>query len=244
MKPLIGIITNLTWETEGEFAGYKKSYVSLDYSRAVEKSGAIPVLIPLSYDTEMLGNLTGRLDGIIVSGGQDVNPITFGDEPLEKLGQTLDIRDVTDTAVINKALEIKKPLFGICRGHQIINRISGGTIIQDTSYAPFKMIQHTQKSFPDTLSHSITTSEGSIMREIFGEKTLVNSFHHQIVGNPGKGMVITSRASDSSIESTERISNDEFILTVQFHPEMTAEKYPVFSGLFDKFTEACRKGMK
>lgn len=244
MKALIGIISNMNWETQGVWAGYKKSYVNFDYSKAVERAGGIPLLIPLTDDNNLLEETVSALDGIIITGGQDVNPMEFNEEPHEKLGQTLYERDKTDIAVIKKALELKVPLLGICRGHQIINLILGGSLYQDLSQIKEGTIQHLQGGFPNTLSHTIEIKEGSLLKEIFKENNKVNSYHHQVIDKLGEGLEVTARSKDNIIEAIEKINDKEFILGVQFHPEMLANRYSYHQEIFNRFVDECDKRKK
>lgn len=242
MKPLIGITAGVTWESQkDEFQGYKRHYLSFDYTEAVIKSGGIPVILPVMKDRETIRELAGHLDGLLLSGGSDISPIIFGEEPKQKLGLTMIDRDRSEIQLLDFARERKLPVLGICRGFQLLNCYYGGTLYQDISYARELYLKHDFKALPGDLAHSIELVEGSLIRELLGETHLVNSHHHQVLNAIADGFTVTATAKDGIAEAIEGNGLDQFLFGVQFHPEMMLRDHPEFGQIFTKFIEEAEK---
>lgn len=242
MKPLIGITAGVTWETQRDgFAGYKKHYLSFDYSEAVIKSGGIPVILPVMKDAETIRELVGRLDGLLLSGGTDISPIVFGEEPKQKLGMTVIERDLAEIMILDAAAARKLPILGICRGFQLLNCYFGGSVYQDLSYARERHIKHDFNSLPGNPAHTIETAEGSLIRTLLSQSALVNSHHHQVLNRIADRFIVTAQAKDGIAEAIEGTAPDQFLFGVQFHPEMMVRDYPLFSSIFNKLIEEAEK---
>ncbi len=241
-KPVIGISGAHLRDTSGRFHDYKKAYVNDDYVKAVILGGGVPFIIPISDDKELIKDQLASLDGIILSGGEDVDPIHYGEEQLAKVGVPNPLRDSFDMILLEEAQNIKLPIMGICRGYQIINVFNGGTLYQDLSYAEGITLKHDQWSLPHHPSHKVEVSEGSFANEIFeGEQVWVNSFHHLVLKDVAPGFKITGRATDGAPEIIEK-EGDDFIIGFQWHPEMMAAKddkkmINVFKTFIDKASE-------
>lgn len=242
MKPLIGITASQSFEQSRDgFLGYPRSYVSVDYTEAVRKGGGIPVILPLLRDEAAAGDLISRLDGLILSGGSDVSPILFDEEPRLKLGNTSILRDRCELWILDEATRLKLPILGICRGFQLLNSFYGGNLFQDQSEGDHLYIKHAYESLPGDPAHSITTKEGSLIRELLGAKELVNSHHHQVLDRIAQRFQVTAQAPDGAAEAIEPVSGEQFILGVQFHPEMMVATNPKFLSIFTKFSEEAKK---
>ncbi len=202
-----------------------KLAVPMAYMRAVEKSGGFPVVLwPTVHVTDTLA----LLDGLLLSGGDDVDPALYGQEPHEKTDIVARERDEFEIALARLADEIKKPVLGICRGEQVVNVAFGGTLIQHIPDA-IPGSQH----FDPEMRHDAEVTPGSFAgRALHAQKLQVNSTHHQSVDRVAPGFTVTARASDGVIEGIER----GLIWCVQWHPErMGAEMSP----LFQAFSRAC-----
>lgn len=244
MKPVIGISGSILINKGNAFSGYRRSYVNQDYVEAVLRAGAIPFIIPFNEDLEATREMVEKVDGIILSGGHDVNPYYYGEDPMLKIGELFPERDIFDMELYKTAIELKKPIFGICRGYQIINVINGGTLYQDLSYADFVKIKHDQVDNPTQATHFVELEEGTFLKNILGEKYKVNSFHHQILKDVAPGFKVVAKSSDGVIESIEKITEDSFVIGVQWHPEMLSASNEKSQEIFNEFVKKvieCKK---
>lgn len=234
-KPVIGISGSLIIDSSGSFAGYKRSYVNNDYILSVIKNGGIPFIIPFNENEEVIKEQIEMVDGLLLSGGQDVAPKNYGEEPTPKLGDIFPERDDFEYALLKAALEAKKPILGICRGLQIINTYFNGSLYQDLSYIGTEVLKHNQVNSPSMVTHSVTLDKSSKLFDIFGEEKIrVNSFHHQAVKKVGDGLAISAKAPDGVVEAIEK--NDyPFLVAVQWHPEMLHVTVEMMNKLFISF---------
>ena len=240
-KPIIGISASMIFEEKDElFLGDKYSCVAHSYVDAIYKSGGIPVVLPILKDVSAIREQVKLLDGLILSGGRDVDPHFYGEEPLEKLGAIFPERDVHEMALIKAAIDLKKPIFAICRGMQILNVTYGGTLYQDISYAPGEHIKHCQIGSPYQATHSIKIDKHSTLFRMADKLEIerVNSFHHQALKQVAKGLRVVATAPDGIIEAVEN-EDGAFIIGVQFHPEMMFDKSTFARGIFKKFISIC-----
>lgn len=219
MKKYIGIGGSLLFDEGGMFPGYARAYVNNDYISAVLMAGGIPVIIPMNTDEEVIAAQLAKVDGLILSGGYDVNPHLFKEEPHRLLGMTLDDRDTFDAFLIKYAVQTKKPILAICRGIQILNVVYGGTLYQDCSLAEKSYVKHWQGNQPTHRTHTVQIEKNTVLYDVFGGQTLVNSFHHMALKDIAPGFKVTARAGDGIIEAFEK-TEGSFALGVQFHPEM------------------------
>jgi putative glutamine amidotransferase len=239
MRPLIGITCQpaLNANSQRPLYGLGKSYV-----HAVEMAGGIPLLIPPLGDDASLRAIAERLDGVLLSGGGDVDPARYGEEPIPQLGLVEPERDELELKLARIAIEDEQPLFGICRGMQALNVAQGGTLYQDIAAQRPKAIKHDYHSYEgprDLRAHPITVAEGSPLADIVGEQGyVVNSFHHQAVKKPGTGVKIIGWAEDGLAEAM-MVEEHPFALAVQYHPEELVDSDPAARALFEAFVRAC-----
>lgn len=210
-RPLIGISC-------GESKGSAK--VGLHYVEAVRRGGGTPVLIPVMTDSLALRDLLLRLDGVILSGGEDVSPARYGEEPHEKLGKVNELRDIYDFLIVAIARDINLPMLGICRGSQLLNVAFGGTLYQDIpSQRPDWDLVHRARVKGDKPMHKVLLEPNSQLAIMFGATELnTNSSHHQAVKDIAPGFCIVARAADSTPEGFESVEGLP-VWGVQFHPE-------------------------
>ena len=243
-KPLIGITGNIFIDAHDElFPGLHRAYVNNDYIRAVEKAGGTPLILPLIFDSEAIKDQVEAVDGILLSGGYDVHPRFYGEEPLEKLGFILQERDKHEIELIKIAIELNKPILGICRGLQILNVALGGSLYQDLSYIEGCNIKHFQSSLKGATSHTVDLIKGTKLFDILGEKIITNSIHHQAVKEAAPTLEITALSKDGIVEGLE-YTGDNYIVAVQWHPEMIFENYPIMLKLFECLVEEAGKRIK
>jgi len=211
-----------------------------DYVRAVEKAGGLPVaLAPVSE--ALVEPLLDALDGLILSGGSDVDPALFGAQPHPRLGRVVRERDDFELALTRKALARDLPILAICRGQQVLNVAMGGTLIQDIASEWKGSAAHDYDSRRQRwlLAHEVRILPGTRLREILGKDAVaVNSFHHQAVKDLGAGLVVSGLASeDRIIEGVEKPSA-RFVLGVQWHPESFWNQSDSFQTLFEAVVRA------
>ncbi len=208
-KPVIGISSYVEGTT---------ARLGLTYIESVRKAGGIPVVIPLTVDTAQIADIIAVIDGLILSGGEDVSPFLFDEEPHKNLGEVVPDRDIFDLELAKQMLAAGKPILAICRGEQVLNVALGGSLYQDIPSQVTGAIQHSQKAPRNYGSHSIRIVEHSLLYKILKTKELkVNSFHHQAVKKLGKGLKITATAPDGIVEAVELEGFP--VLGLQFHPE-------------------------
>ena len=227
-RPAIGITGNYSDETCTLAEGYYQS---------VLKAGGVPFIIPPFQETDRLGQMLDTLDGIILSGGGDINPLLFGEEPVMQLHSICPERDMQELLVARLAYDRQIPMLGICKGIQTINLALGGTVFQDIhSQMEGTRIKHSQDQDRRYPSHSVNIASGSILHRIFGRSSIaVNSFHHQACKEAAPGLWVTATSPDGVIEAIES-SEYKSILGVQWHPEtytlrQCADMMPIFQWL-------------
>jgi microsomal dipeptidase-like Zn-dependent dipeptidase/gamma-glutamyl-gamma-aminobutyrate hydrolase PuuD len=195
------------------------SCISELYVRSVLAAGGAPMLIPAICDLEALHAIVADLDGLLFSGGGDINPILFGEEPIPQLQDVDHFRDEYDLLLLRMASIRQIPIMGICRGHQLINAAFGGTLLQDIiSQHSQPAVKHSQTMDRQYPSHSVAIVPGSRLHELLkSDKIYVNSIHHQAVRAAAPGFVVSATAADGVIEAIEHPEYPVF--GVQWHPE-------------------------
>lgn len=236
MKPLIGITSERLQQSSKKINLVKYAYI-----QAVVEAGGIPIIIPVLEDRENLKRYIDIIDGIIFSGGEDISPINFNEEPIKEVTEIDRDRDANELELFEQAYDKEIPIFGICRGVQLINVALGGTLYQDIYREVENVIGHTCRYNVQEGYHTIEIDKGSILYEIYEkDKLLVNSLHHQGLKKLGKNLKTTSRTIDGMIESIET-TEDRVLFGVQFHPELMAIKYKEFLKLFEYLVEEAKK---
>ncbi|MBL1225096.1 gamma-glutamyl-gamma-aminobutyrate hydrolase family protein [Enterococcus sp. BWR-S5] len=219
-KPIIGIAGNQLIHAVEAFHGNQISYTPQGFVTGVQKAGGIPLIIPID-STNTAADYISRIDKLLLAGGQDVSPDFYGEEPHPKLEETNRNRDLFELALIKEAIKQKKPIFAVCRGMQILNVALDGTLYQDLSqYSEWKVKHGQQPTAPEFPTHSISTEEGSILHQLFGENHLVNSYHHQAVRRLSTQLVATAYSTDGLVEGVEAKNPEQRLLGVQWHPEL------------------------
>ena len=232
-RPLIGITV-----ADGDSRG--KHALRVDYVRSVEQAGGVPVVLaPLSDDAAPL--LVDRLDGIVLSGGGDVDPGRYGMAPHPRLGTVSPRRDAFELALTREALRRDLPLLAICRGQQLLNVAQGGTLLQDIPSELKGASEHDGNGPRSRCSHEVQLLPQTRLRSILGRDTLaVNSFHHQAADRLGDGLEVAARCPvDGVVEGIEMPSR-RFVIGVQWHPESFWHRPHCCQALFEAHVEACR----
>lgn len=241
-KPRIGITCNTLLVEGAVQPGITRTFVNSAYIESIALAGGIPFLLPPVQDLELIRGQVSTVDGLLLSGGPDVDPLLYGEEPLLKLETVNKARDAYEVALIKEAGQARKPLLGICRGIQMINVAYGGTLYQDLSYSKDCRIRHAQATTQSTdLWHHVEIGESTILAQIIGQKEmLVNSYHHQAVNKAAPGFIVAAQAKDQVVEAIER-PGDHFVLGVQWHPELLTRQNPLMLSLFQAFIAQAKK---
>lgn len=239
-SPVIGISANLLSIESGAFQGRERAAVGYDYVQAVKIAGGIPLILPIVEEEHAVQRQVELIDGLLLSGGYDVSPSHYGEEPQRYLGEICPERDAYELALVNVTYASEKPIFGICRGLQLLNVAFGGTLYQDIPHALPASLQHGQKAKPEEATHTVELVEGSLLQQVMKAATLLtNSYHHQAIKELAPGFKVNARAKDGVIEGIEKIG-DLFILAVQWHPELMIMKHMQMQCLFQGLVEAAK----
>jgi putative glutamine amidotransferase len=227
-KPIIGITSayvNHNHYMEGV-------YVHHDYHKSVAANGGIPILLPYINEEIALETLP-LCDGIILSGGEDVDPQFYGEDPHPQLGPPITERDKVEIAIVKYALEYNIPLLAICRGIQILNVALGGTLIQDIPSQVKEPIQHSQIVNRSRDTHWVNIENDSKLFQLLGSlQVRVNSLHHQSIDKIASELRVVARSSDGVVEAVEYVHPSTFTVGVQWHPESMASTNAQMSNLF------------
>jgi gamma-glutamyl-gamma-aminobutyrate hydrolase PuuD len=217
LRPLIGI-TSYAQDASWGVWRLPAALIPLDYVDAVERAGGRPVLIPPSE--EGVDETLDALDGIVFSGGADVDPSMYGAEPHPETDAPQARRDAGELALLQVALERDMPVLAVCRGVQLLNIARGGDLVQ---HLPEQVGNDAHKETPGTFSeHPVEVKEGSRLASVIGSSSEVTSHHHQGLGRVGDGLVETAWARDGTLEAVEDPSQ-RFALGVQWHPETSED---------------------
>lgn len=211
-----------------------------NYAHAVEEAGGVPVLLPLWQRRESLETLRGRLDGLLLMGGGDIDPAHYGEEAIPETEPPEAERDTLEMEMLRDALDEGMPVLGICRGMQLLNVARGGTLYQDIAAQLPAAQPHVLGGTGMDRLHDIAVRPGSRLAEILGgERHAVNSYHHQALNQLGEGLSVVAWTEDGLAEAVE-VSEHPFALAVQFHPERMYEHDQAVRRLFEAFVGACR----
>jgi len=238
-KPIIGITS--AYEEEKELKNYHRTTVCIDYAKSIADAGGIPLVIPVLEDREIIKSQLELVDGLLMSGGLDINPQYYNQDFLGGINLISPERDRNEWTILEEYLSTGKPLLGVCRGMQMINIFLGGTLYQDMRHISGTLLNHRQNYLPELEVHRVEIAENSILDNLFGRELLTNSFHHQAVDKLGRDLKVTGTTSDNIIEAFEGV-RDGFLLGVQWHPEMmTARGNKNMLKIFEKFVQESKK---
>ena len=246
MGAIIGITGTLKEDVEVAAERPLGRYVrsDLDYVEGVAGAGGTPVVLPPLDDETAAASVVGSLDGLLLSGGSDLDPGYYGEVPGTELGPTIPERDAFEMALVGMALRRGIPIFGICRGLQVLNVALGGTLYQDIpSQWEGDVLKHRQTIPKWQPSHEVELEEGSYIAEVMGCGVVkVNSYHHQGVKDLAEGLVVTGRSSDGVVEAVEsRDLSERWLLGVQWHAEAMRDSHPRQENLFQAHVAAAER---
>lgn len=224
------------------------AWLRFDYLHAVAKARGLPSIIasgftnPLEETEQLAGEILDNCDGLMLSGGTDVDPKIFGEVPHTALGRVDGPRDPFEITLCREAVRRNMPVLGICRGLQVLNVALGGTLIQDIPTDVPGAAIHEGGEDRTRAEHPVVIEPGSTLARLLGTTEVgVNSFHHQAAQRIGAGLVVSARSpSDDIVEGLE-MPERAFVVAVQWHPENFWKSSDVFDGLFDGFVEAAAR---
>ncbi len=237
-RPVIGIPARSVVDSSN---GFRYSGIPLTYSNAVERAGGAPILIPLHLSEETLKAIYSRIDALLLAGGVDVHPKEFGEEVQDFCGEIDTARDETELRVTRWALADGHPIFGICRGIQMLNVAAGGSLYQDIPAQLQTEQNHSyRKGDPYNLrAHPVEIDPKSRLANWLGTPAIeVNSLHHQSLKDVAPGLRVIARSPDGIVEAVES-EDDRFLIGVQWHPELLDDDER-FGKLFEAFVESAR----
>ncbi len=238
-RPIIGIAAMSDHDAAGLHA--PRFSLNQSYNKAVMAAGGVPLLIPHVEDIESLREIYEMLDGFMLPGGVDIHPRYYNEEPHPKLDPTDDGMDWVEVTLLRWALADDMPVFGICRGEQVLNVVMGGTLWQDlpSEYATvFDHRESFKRKIRDYLAHDVRVAPNSRLAAIAGAtRVWVNTSHHQAIKRVAPGLIATAWSPDDLVEAVE--SPDHFfVMAVQWHPEEMVKKHEWTLRLFQAFVEA------
>jgi putative glutamine amidotransferase len=247
-RPLILISPNIE-KQGGEFRDLSIT-VSATYQQVLVDSGALPLVLPATALRELIADCVGRCDGVMLTGGEDVEPRLYGNNLSPSLRGTVNVtpdggmRDLRELILIDEVLRQGRPLLAICRGHQLLNVALGGTLVADISRQRPRAINHCQMDRRFEVVHDARLTSGSLLAKITGKQKLgVNSTHHQAIARVASPFRVAAVSSDGIIEGLELKPSAArtlpFLLSVQFHPERLVDRFVEHRAIFRGFTQAC-----
>ena len=209
------------------------------YVTALERAGLVPLIVPPLSSSEAASSVLDSVSGLVLTGGEDVDPARYGEKRHEKVRSVNVARDATEAALVEEARARGLPVFAICRGIQILNVALGGTLVQDIPSQCHTEIDHDEEGARTSRTHEVSIEPGSLIAGAVGTEHLsVNSFHHQSVKRVADGMKVTARSPDGVIEGIESTDDSWWVMGVQWHPEeMTDSAEPWDRGLFKAFAK-------
>ncbi len=216
----------------------------LDYVEGVARAGGVPVVLPPVGERRAAEAVVGGLDGLLLSGGSDLDPSYYGEKPIPELSVTLPERDSFEMALLELALRRGIPIFGICRGLQILNVGLGGTLYQDIpAQLGRDVLKHRQTTPKWQPTHEVFVDAASQVGGIVRRDTLkVNSYHHQAIKDLADGLVISARSSDGIVEAVEyRDLSEHWLVGVQWHAEAMREAGPEQRNFFEAHVQAAER---
>jgi putative glutamine amidotransferase len=226
--------------------------LSVKYDFAVLHSGGIPVTMPATTDRAVIAECVRRVEGVLLTGGDDINPGLYDAELPRKIKKTVDqtpdggARDLRELILIEEVFRQRKPLLAICRGHQLLNIAFGGRLVADIRQQVPGALDHQRLDKACELVHEAALTAGSLLAKMTGRRVLgVNSSHHQAVQKTAEPFVATAVSRDGLVEAMElkpeAARKLPFLLSVQFHPERLTPRYAAHRAIFDRFVAACAR---
>ena len=226
--------------------------LSVKYEYCVLQAGGIPVTVPTTTSRQTLAELVHRSDGVLLTGGDDINPNLYDRRLPRAVRKTVDLtpdggaRDWRELVLIDESFRQRKPLLAICRGHQLLNIALGGRLIADIRLQVPGALNHQRLDKAGEFVHEVPLTSGSLLAKMVGKRILgVNSSHHQAVLEPAEPLMAVARTRDGIVEAMElkpeAARRMPFLLSVQFHPERLTGRHAEHRAIFRRFVAACER---
>jgi putative glutamine amidotransferase len=246
--PLILVSPDI--EPKGVEFGDQSISLSEPYLRALLDAGALPLVMPTTSSRQCVAECVRRADGVLLTGGEDVEPSLYGNGMSPRLRRTVKVtpdggaRDLRELTLIDEVFRQRKPLLAICRGFQLLNVALGGTLLADIASQVPGALNHRRLDRRDAVTHKVALTDGSLLAKITARRSLgVNSTHHQAVGRLAGPLAVVARSPDGIVESMQLKPDAArwlpFLLGVQFHPERLARRHSEHRAIFRAFVRAC-----
>jgi putative glutamine amidotransferase len=248
VAPLVVISPDV--ESKGREHGDRSISLSARYQEALTLAGALPLTMPATISPAVIAECVRRSDGVLLTGGDDINPELYSERLPQAVRQTVNTtpdfgeRDYRELLLIDQAFRQHKPLLAICRGHQMLNVALGGTLVADIPTQRPGALKHGRNEERDQIVHDVRLTRGSLLAKIVGRFELgVNSTHHQAVARVAPPLRVTAASDDGLVEGLELKPGGShwlpFLLSVQFHPERLVDRFPAHAAIFKAFVHAC-----
>ncbi|MBF4695322.1 gamma-glutamyl-gamma-aminobutyrate hydrolase family protein [Fusibacter ferrireducens] len=247
MKPIIGIVSdyspNDTVGIQAQMGLTNQEWQMLanDYVYSIDAAGGIPVILPIVDSTENIRSLLSRLDGVLFTGGYDIDPSYYNQLPSELLKTLMPNRDHYELSLAKTLLsETHLPVLGICRGAQVLNVAAGGSLYQDLSLREAETYHHPLITSPRHHPvHTASIVNDSIMYTVFQQDKLkINSYHHQAIDRLADAFSISMTTDDGVVEAFE-MDSSRYVVGVQWHPEMMTQNDAAYLAIFKDFVRRC-----
>lgn len=239
-KPIIGIFGQIQRPNNPDSPGHPRLDINADYPWAIAASGGIPLVLCPYEDLAVLERQVSLCDGLFFTGGNDVDPALYGEDPEQDFGSVDHLRDCFEQKGFHLAMEHKIPSFGVCRGMQMMNVTFKGSLYQHLSKDITKQ-KHVQDSRPNEATHSINLEADSYLAQVTGQTQIkVNSFHHQAIKKVAPDFKVLAKANDGIVEAIQ-YQGDFFMAGVQWHPELMYTSCEEARKILTYFVEQCRR---
>jgi len=246
--PLILVSPNI--EKKGDEFGDLSTSLSETYQQALMRAGGIPMALPATVSRSVIAECVSRCDGVLLTGGEDIDPHIYGNGLAQSLRKTVTVtpdggaRDLRELLLIDEVFRQHKPLLAICRGHQVLNVALGGTLFADIRSQKPQAQNHRRMDKRSQVVHEVRLTADSLLAKITGARKLgVNSTHHQAVEKIAPPLRAVAKSDDDIVEGLElkpgALRSVPFLLSVQFHPERLVDRYEAHRAIFRAFNRAC-----
>ncbi len=225
-KPIIGLTTSKKDD---------RASICQDYIYAIEESGGLPFVIPAHFNKNLIEDYIGTIDGLLITGGIDVHPLLYNENPIRECGDFDYEVDILHIELIKTAIKKNIPILGICRGLQLINVTLGGSLYQDIGQIE-NSNGHMFMRDESQIVHIVNIQKDTILHRLYGDSIYVNSMHHQAIKDLGKNLTVSAYSEDKIVEAIE-YKDKPFIMGVQWHPEAMLKKHHSMKKIFDLFIE-------